>query len=74
MSEEEQLRALCERLGSSPAQAVTLAAQLQKRAAQLAVERGVTREAALAHLLKVVIAGRHGEVPPDFPPRPGPRG
>ena len=74
MSEEEQLRGLCERLGSSPAQAVTMAAQLQKRAAQLAVKRGVTREAALAHLLKVVIAGRNGAVPPDFPPPPGPRG
>ena len=74
MNEEEQLRALCERLGSSPAQAVTLAAQLQKRAGQLAAERGVTREAALAHLLKLVIAGRNGEVPPDFPAPPGPRG
>jgi pyrroline-5-carboxylate reductase len=74
MSEEEQLRALCERLGSSPAQAVTMASQLQKRAVQLAVERGLTREAALAHLLNLVIAGRSGEVPPDFPPPPGPRG
>jgi pyrroline-5-carboxylate reductase len=74
MSEEEQLRALCERLGSSPAQAVTMAAQLQKRAAQLAVERGLTREAALAHLLNLVIKGRNGEVPPDFPPPARPRG
>ena len=73
MSEEEQLRALCERLGSSPAQAVTMAAQLQKRAGQLAVERGVTREAALAHLLNLVIKGRNGEVPPDFLPPVEPR-
>jgi len=73
MNEEEQLRALCERLGSSPAQAVTMAAQLQKRAAQLAVERGVTREAALAHLLNLVIKGRNGEVPPDFLPPVEPR-
>ena len=73
MSEEEQLRALCERLGSSPAQAVTMAAQLQKRATQLAAERGLTREAALAHLLNLVIKGRHGEVPPDFLPSAGPR-
>jgi len=74
MSEEEQLRALCERLGAGPAQAATMAAQLQKRAAQLAVERGVTRAAALAQLLNIVIAGRNGEVPPDFPPPPDPRG
>jgi hypothetical protein len=74
MSEEEQLRALCERLGASPAQAVTMAAQLQKRAAQLAVERGLTREAALAHLLNVVVKGRNGEVPPELPPATGPRG
>lgn len=74
MSEEEQLRALCERLGSSPAQAVTMAAQLQKRAAQLAVERGITREAALTHLLNLVVKGRAGEVPPDFSPPANPRG
>ena len=73
MSEEEQLHALCERLGASPAQAVTMAAQLQKRAAQLAAERGMTREAALAHLLNLVVKGRNGEVPPDFPPPAGPR-
>ena len=68
MSEEEQLRALCVRLGATPAQAATMAAQLQKRAAQLAVERGLTREAALAHLLNLVVKGRNGEVPPEFPP------
>ena len=74
MSEEAKLRALCERLGSSPAQAVTMAAQLQKRAAQLAAERGWTREAALEHLLNLVVKGRSGEVPPDFLPPAGPRG
>jgi hypothetical protein len=68
MSEEEQLRVLCERLGASPAQAGTMAAQLLKRAAQLAVERGLTREAALAHLLNLVVQGRKGEVPPGFEP------
>ena len=72
MSEDEQLRALCERLGASPAQAATVAAQLLKRAGQLAIERGITREAALAHLLNVVVKGRSGEVPADFPPPPGP--
>jgi len=68
MSEEEQLRALCERLGASPAQAAVMAAQLLKRTAQLVAERGLTREAALAHLLNVVVKGRSGEVPPDLPP------
>jgi hypothetical protein len=74
MSEDEQLQALCVKLGSSPAQAVTMAAQLQKRAAQLGVERGITREAALAHLLNLVVKGRNGEVPPDFSPPASPRG
>ena len=68
MTEEEQLRALCERLGSSPAQAATMAAQLQKRATQLAAERGWTREAAMKHLLDLVVKGRSGETPPGFPP------
>ncbi len=71
MSEDGQLRALCERLGASPAQAATMAAQLLKRAGQLAAERGITREAALAHLLNVVVKGRNGEVPADFVPPPG---
>ena len=68
MTEDKQLQALCVKLGSSPAQAATMAAQLQKRAAQLAVERGITREAALTHLLNLVVKGRNGETPPGFPP------
>ncbi len=63
MSELEQLSQLCERLGAAPAQAATMAAQLLKRADQLAAERGVSREAALRGLLDVVIKGRAGEVP-----------
>ena len=72
MSETEQLRALCERLGANPTQAATMAAQLAKRATQLAAERGVTREAALARLLEVVVKGRAGEVPGEFTPPPPP--
>jgi hypothetical protein len=68
MTEQEQLEALCVKLGSSPAQAATMAAQLLKRATRLAAERGITREAALAHLLNVVVKGRNGETPPGFPP------
>ena len=72
MSEElEKLTQLCERLGAAPAQAGTMARQLLKRADQLAAERGMPREQAMAHLLQVLIQGRQGEVPPGFQP-PGP--
>ena len=63
MSELEQLAAVCERFGASPRQAQTMAAQLLKRAEQLAEEWGVTRTAALRGLLEVVVKGRAGEVP-----------
>jgi hypothetical protein len=61
MSELEQLTEACTRLGASRAQAQTMAAQLLKRADQLAAERKITREAALAHLLKIVVQGRAGK-------------
>lgn len=71
MTEHEQLTRLCEQLGAPRSQAETMAAQLLKRAAQLAAERGTTREAALAGLLEVVVKGRAGEVPAAFlsPPK-----
>ncbi|WP_414663444.1 hypothetical protein [Horticoccus sp. 23ND18S-11] len=70
MTELEQLTQLCERLGAPAAQAGIMAAQLLKRAEQIAVERGISREAALRGLLDVVVKGRAGEVPPGFsPPR-----
>ena len=68
MTEHEQLAQLCERLGAAPAQAATMAKQLMKRADQLALERGITREAALQGLLNVVVKGRAGEVPSQFAP------
>jgi hypothetical protein len=70
MNEIEQLTVLCERLGAPHAQAATMAAQLLKRADQLAVERGTTREAALQRLLELLVKGRSGEVPAEFAPRP----
>lgn len=70
MTELEQLTALCRRLGADEAQAATMAAQLLKRADQLAAERGLTRESALAYLLDLVVKGRAGETPPGFSPRP----
>jgi hypothetical protein len=67
MNEQAQLMQLCERLGAPPAQAGAMAAQLLKRADQLAVERGRPREETLAHLLRLLVQGSSGEVPADFP-------
>jgi len=71
VDELTQLTQLCRRLGApTEAQAGTMARQLQKRADQLAAERGLTRVAAMEHLLSVVVHGRRGETPPGFaPPR-----
>ena len=71
MDEFAKLTALCRRLGApTPTQAETMARQLQKRADQLAAERGITRVAAMEHLLTLVIHGVRGETPPGFtPPR-----
>jgi hypothetical protein len=66
VSDFEQLHELCRRLGASPEQADTMARQLIKRADQLAAERNITPVAAMEHLLKVLIHGRNGEVPPEF--------
>lgn len=72
MNELEQLTQLCERLGASKAQAATMAAQLLKRAEQIATERGISRVEALKSLVEVVMKGRAGEVPERFaPPRDG---
>lgn len=68
MTEREQLVRLCEGLGASPAQAATMAAQLLKRAEQIAAERGLSREEALGGLIEIVVKGRAGEVPARFAP------
>ncbi len=71
MSELEKITQLCVRLGAGPDQAATMAAQLVKRADQVAAERGITREAAMAQLLEILVQGRQGIVPPAFkPPAP----
>ena len=67
MNEQDQLTQLCEKLGAPPAQAAVMAAQLLKRADQLATERGRPREETLRHLLRLLVQGRSGEVPEDFP-------
>ena len=68
MSERAQLTRLCGGLGASPAQAQAMARQLMKRADQLVAERGQTREAAMAYLLRLVVEGRRGDVPNEFRP------
>ena len=71
MSDLEKVTALCRKLGAPPEQAATMAAQLLKRAEQIAIARDITREAALAQLLQILVEGRQGNVPPDFkPPAP----
>lgn len=72
MSDLETVQELCQRLGAPPAQAETMARQILKRADQLVVEREITREEAMAHLLHVLVQVRQGGVPPDFPPTPAP--
>ena len=74
MTEGEQLAQLCERLGATPAQSQTMAAQLLKRAGQIAGGRGITREAALKNLVEAVVKGRAGEVPAAFAPAQPRRG
>ncbi|HEX2860389.1 MAG TPA: hypothetical protein VHN79_02070 [Lacunisphaera sp.] len=68
MSEIENVTQLCVRLGSSPEQARIMAAQLLKRADQIAAERGIRREDAMAQLLQILVQGRQGEVPAAFKP------
>jgi hypothetical protein len=72
MNEHEQLAALCAKMGATPAQARVMAAQLAKRADQLAVERGITRIEAMSHLLHLVAKGRNGEAPAGFEGGPPP--
>ena len=70
MNELEQLTEACLRMGAERPQAATMAAQLLKRAAQLAAERGVTRETALASLLQLVVQARTGGASVDSPVLP----
>jgi hypothetical protein len=68
MDELSRLTALCAGLGATPAQAEAMARQLIKRADQLTAERGQPREEAMAYLLRLLVQGRSGEVPPEFRP------
>lgn len=68
MSEVEKITVICERLGAPPEQAATMAKQLIKRADQLAAERNIPREQALAQLLQILVEGRQGNMPSGFQP------
>lgn len=69
MDEVSKLAEFCQRLGASPQQAETMARQLLKRADQLAIERNQSREASLDYLLRLVMKGSAGELPPEFGPK-----
>jgi hypothetical protein len=56
-----QLALAFQRLGAAPDQARVMAAQLLKRARQLAQERNSREEETLAELLAKVAAGRSGD-------------
>jgi hypothetical protein len=71
VSELEKITELCVRLGATPALAATMARQLVKRADQISADRGITREAAMAQLLKILVEGRQGKVPAEFKPPAG---
>lgn len=74
MDELARLTELCGKLGAEPAQAEAMARQLIKRTDQLSAERGQSREETMSYLLRLVVQGRSGEVPPEFqaPRTPGP--
>ena len=52
---------LFQRLGAEPQQAEVMAAQLVKRAGQLAAERGISKLEATESLIRQVIAARQGD-------------
>ncbi len=60
--ETEKIASVFENLGAQKPQAKIMAAQLLKRADQMAKERNIPRLEALNYLLQVTIAGRDGRV------------
>lgn len=73
MDELTKLTELCGKLGATPEQADAMARQLMKRADQLMLQRGRSREEAMAYLLRLVVEGRNGSVPKEFQaPKPPP--
>jgi hypothetical protein len=64
------LRSSFTNLGATQDQAAVMAAQMLKRARQVAVERRIPESAAMAELLQKVIAGRRGEYTGSKPDQP----
>lgn len=60
----ERLRRFLETQGVDAERSGLMARQLEKRAGQIAAERGIDRVAAMEYLLKVVVYGGRGEVYP----------
>lgn len=58
---------LLSRQGADAKQAVVMAAQLLKRARQMALQERVDEARALQYLLQVVISSRNGTPPPHKP-------
>ena len=68
MNEEktiENLTTICRRLGAGEEQAGTMARQLWKRSAQIAMEREIKQVEALDHLLSLMTSARNGGTPPQ---------
>lgn len=61
MNEIEHVSVLLRKMGAEEDRARVMAAQLVKRAEQIAKERGIEKVAALAELLQLVRSGREGE-------------
>lgn len=66
MSELEQVKRLCASLGADDGQAERMAAQLMKRADQIAKQRGCSRVDAMQYLLSLTMKGAQGETPEGF--------
>lgn len=65
MSEQSGLSDFFLNLGADATQAATMARQLARRADQVAAERGIPRDQALAELLRKIAEGRAGRMPDD---------
>ena len=66
--DRERLRRFLEAQGVDAKRSGVMARQLEKRAGQIAAERGIDRVDAMEHLLKVLIYGSRGEVYPGKAP------
>jgi len=66
--EIEQLVELFLGMAVDKTQALTMASQLSKRVTQLTSERGITREDAMEHILKITLNGWKCQVPEEHKP------